>query len=200
MEQPDGMKEGHQSGDRSSEPRERACWYQVRPKLMLREVTIMGRLFPDMEKGITCTGEMLWQGPVVTTGGNKYQIQIRYPRFFPRSPLTAYMLDPKVREGACVKVDVLHESWDGAYVGAEGVLFSAVHEDGSLRLGGPGELAWNLKWERRMTAATFMLWVCHWLHCYDVWQETGNWPCGAHERSEIDGTNRGVCEKLRGLL
>jgi len=194
MEQPSCMKEGHQSGDRSSESRERKPWYQVRPKLMLREVTIMGRLFPDMEKGITCTGEMLWQGPVVAKGGNEYQIQIRYPRTFPWSPLKAYMLDHEVREGAYVKVDAVR-----GYI-VDGVLFAAVHEDGSLRLGGPAELAWNLKWEQTMTAATFMLWVCHWLHCYDVWQETGDWPCGAHERSEIDGSNREVCENLRGLL
>lgn len=129
-------------------------WHQVKPKLLIREQRAMQRFYPNLALLTSREGDLRWEGPVSTWAGNEYVIQLRYPDAFPYMPPKAYILSPKVERSR------------------------HIYEDGHLCLFHRDDKTW----QPETTAATVMSWVSLWLHCYEVWQETGEWPRREHDQ------------------
>ena len=123
-------------------------WHQVKPNLARRERQAMHRFYPDFNMNTTPSGDLCWQGSVTTWTGNAYEILIQYPARFPFVPPRAFVLNPKIPKSR------------------------HIYEDGHLCLFHKDDKAW----QQETTAATMMTWVSLWLHCFEVWQETGTWP------------------------
>ncbi|PKB81860.1 MAG: hypothetical protein BZY88_05580 [SAR202 cluster bacterium Io17-Chloro-G9] len=122
-------------------------WYKVKPKLLRLEQQAMQRLHPHMQMGWTEEGDCCWDGIVRVRSGNEYQIHLRYPHRFPFAPPKAYVVNPKIERSR------------------------HIYEDGHLCLFHKDDSAW----ENNTTAAVVMSWVSLWLHCHEVWKETGDW-------------------------
>jgi hypothetical protein len=123
-------------------------WHEVRPSLVRRETQAMHRFYPDFVEGKTSRGEFTWRGSVATWTGNAYDILLRYPASFPSLPPRAFVLNPQIQESR------------------------HIYKDGHLCLMHKDDKAWN----PRTTGATMVSWASLWLHCYEVWMATGNWP------------------------
>ena len=123
-------------------------WHQVRPNLVRRERQAMHRFYPNLNMSTTPTGDLCWQGSVTTWTGNAYEIMLQYPARFPYAPPKAFVVNPKIPQSR------------------------HIYKDGHLCLFHKDDKAWQME----TTAATMMSWVSLWLHCFEVWQETGTWP------------------------
>ena len=108
----------------------------------------MHRLYPNMELETNSDGFITWQGTLTTWSQNSYEVQLHYPMSFPFAPPKVFVISPKIPESR------------------------HIYEDGHLCLFHKDDKAW----QPRTSAATMMSWVSLWLHCYEVWQETGTWP------------------------
>ena len=126
----------------------RRQWHTVKPQLLKREQHAMLRLYPDMEIGSTPDGDITWLGKLKTWTQKSYDVQLIYPMAFPFTPPRVFVISPKIARSR------------------------HIYEDGHLCLFHHDDKAWQPK----TTAATMMSWVSLWLHCYEEWQETGNWP------------------------
>jgi ubiquitin-protein ligase len=101
-----------------------------------------------MEIGSTPDGDITWLGKLKTWTQKTYDVQLIYPMAFPFTPPRVFVISPKIARSR------------------------HIYEDGHLCLFHHDDKAWQPK----TTAATMMSWVSLWLHCYEEWQETGNWP------------------------
>ena len=128
-------------------------WYKVKPRLLKLERQAMHQLHPHMQIGWSEEGDCCWDGIVRVRSGNEYQIHLRYPHRFPFAPPKAYVVQPKIERSR------------------------HIYEDGHLCLFHKDDAAW----ENNTTAAVVMSWVSLWLHCHEVWKETGEWV-----RPEVD--------------
>ena len=126
----------------------RRQWHIVKPHLLRREQQAMFRLYPGMDMTILESGEVIWLGILTTWTQNKYEVQLRYPAVFPYRPPNVYVMSPKI------------------------IRSRHIYPDGHLCLFHKDDKAW----QPITTGATVMSWAALWLHCYEVWQETGNWP------------------------
>lgn len=126
----------------------RRQWHTVKPQLLRKEQQAMNRLYPNMELATEPDGDVTWQGTITTWTQNNYVVQLRYPMAFPYAPPKVFVISPKIPKSR------------------------HIYEDGHLCLFHKDDKAW----QPRTTAATMMSWVSLWLHCYEVWQETGTWP------------------------
>ena len=135
----------------------------------------MARFFPDMTMSSAPDRTMCWEGPVTTLTGTEYQIRVQYSQRFPFQAPKAYVLTPEIKNT------------------------DHVHPEGYLHLN--GRERW--RWRQEATAATLTFWVCHWLNCYEVWQDAGEWPCNDHDVTDLDYHRQGLCRQLidhfRGL-
>jgi len=129
-------------------------WYQTKPKRYQEEVKAMNDFYPGMELATASQGQKLWRGKLTTWRGNVYDIQLVYPTFFPFEPPKAYVLKPKIE------------------------VSRHIYKDGHLCLFRRDDRTW----QPRTTAATMVSWVSRWLHCYEVWQDTGEWPGREHDK------------------
>ena len=129
-------------------------WHRVKPQILRREQQAMRRFYPSMRMGASREGDVLWQGPVSTWSGKGYTVQIRYPSYFPYAPPEAYVVEPKIKKSR------------------------HIYDDGHLCLFHKDDKTW----QPDTTAATVMSWVSLWLHCYEAWQETGDWPRREHDQ------------------
>ena len=129
-------------------------WFRVKPKLLRREYQAMRRFYPNMRNLETPRGELAWQGSVTTWPGNEYQVELRYPANYPYAPPKAYIVEPTIEQSRHI------------YPDGHLCLF---HKD-------------DKTWQPETTAATVMSWVALWLHCYEVWAETGEWPRREHDQ------------------
>ena len=129
-------------------------WFRVKLKMLRREQQAMRRFYPKMELSTTSEGDLCWDGPVTTWSENEYLIHLRYPDSFPHLPPKAFVVQPKVEKSR------------------------QIHDDGHLCLFHKDDKIW----QPETTAATVMTWVSLWLHCYEAWQETGNWPRREHDQ------------------
>jgi hypothetical protein len=132
-------------------------WYRVRASLLRREQQAMRRFYPDLQLQTADNGDLFWQGAVSTWTGNAYEIQLRYPAAFPHRPPKAYVVNPKIEQSRHI------------YPDGHLCLF---HRD-------------DKTWEMNTTCATVMSWISLWLHCYEVWLETGSWPRKEHDEMVI---------------
>lgn len=132
-------------------------WYRVKPNMLRREQQAMGRFYSSMKLASTAQGDLFWQGPVTTWSRSDYQVRIQYPSSFPYRPPKAYVVSPKIEKSR------------------------HIYEDGHLCLFHRDDKTW----EPGTTAATVMSWVSLWLHCYEAWKDTGNWPRREHDQLEV---------------
>ena len=132
-------------------------WYRVKSRLLQQEEQAMHRFYPSFSMDTTSIGDLHWQGVLTTWAGNEYEVQVRYPDAFPFRPPKAYVVSPKIQESRHI------------YPDGHLCLF---HKD-------------DKSWEPKTTAATVMSWVSLWLHCYEVWLETGDWPRREHDEMVI---------------
>ena len=132
-------------------------WYRVKSRLPRQEQQAMQRFYPSFNMDTTAEGDLYWQGVVTTWTGNGYEIRLRYPDAFPYKPPKAYVMTPKIQESR------------------------HIYSDGHLCLFHKDDKSW----EPKTTAATVMSWVSLWLHCYEVWLETGDWPRREHDEMVI---------------
>ena len=130
-------------------------WYRTRRKRFEYEQRIMAQFYPQMKLYTVTPENVFWQGKLTTWKGNIYKIKIVYPPTFPYKPPKAYSINPKIKKSR------------------------HVYEDGHLCLFTPDERIW----EPKTTASTMVSWVAKWLHCYEVWLDTGEWP--GNEADEV---------------
>ena len=133
-------------------------WYLVKPPLLAREEHAMRRFYPNLKLQTAPNGDKFWQGSVSTWTGNEYEIRMRYPDNFPYAPLRAYVVNPKIEQSR------------------------HIYPDGHLCLFHIDDKTW----ETNTTGATAMSWVSLWLHCYEVWLDTGEWPRKEHDNMVIN--------------
>lgn len=122
-------------------------WFRVKPKRLKLEQQAMHQLHPHMQIGMTDEGDCCWDGIVKVRSGNEYQIHLLYPHRFPFAPPKAFVINPKIERSR------------------------HIYDDGHLCLFHKDDAAW----QTNTTAAVVMSWVSLWLHCYEVWKETGEW-------------------------
>jgi len=123
-------------------------WHRVKQQLLVRERQAMRRFYPSMQLDVDDQGSASWSGEVTTWSGKRYDVLLRYPPSFPYRPPAAYVTRPRIKESR------------------------HIYPDGHLCLFHKDDKAWQVN----TTAATVMSWVSLWLHCYEVWLESGNWP------------------------
>ena len=114
----------------------------------------MHRFYPDLKLYKTREDDRFWQGMLATWSGKQYEVRLRYPPNFPFRPPKAYVVNPKIEQSR------------------------HIYEDGHLCLFHKDDRTW----QPGTTAATMMSWVALWLHCYEVWEETGDWPRREHDQ------------------
>jgi len=100
-------------------------------------------------------GEVLaWEGSLVSAldSGGSYRIRLTYPSRYPDEPpqvvIVAPELDPETPHLLHLNRPCLFLHW------------------------GPG----NGYDPARSTAATMIAWTALWIHAYETWQRTGDWP------------------------
>lgn len=134
-------------------------WYQVRPKLVQREVQAM-EIHPQMtlHTDPKFSGDAYWQGMLRTTTGNNYEIKIEFRRSFPNTPPKVWITNPKIPRSR-------HIYPDGH--------LCFFHIDDNT-------------WQPKTTSATIFAWIAKWLHSYEIWCVTGEWPGGEHDQDVIE--------------
>ncbi len=132
-------------------------WHQVKKPLLRREQQAMRRFYPDLILHSAPNDELFWEGAVKTWSGNEYEIHLRYPASFPFRPPKSYVVNPKIEQSR------------------------HIYPDGHLCMFHKDDKAW----EPNTTGATMMSWISLWLHCYEVWLETGEWPRKEHDNMVI---------------
>jgi len=132
-------------------------WYRVKNQLLLQEKQAMGRFYPNMNLDFSKDENAHWNGTVTTWSGKSYSVRLSYPAVFPYRPPKAYILDPKIERSR------------------------HIYPDGHLCLFHKDDKAWQIN----TTGATVMSWVSLWLHCYEAWLETGDWPRPEADELEI---------------
>lgn len=135
-------------------------WYRLRQRRFQEEQEAMKSFYPQMDLLNTPQGEAYWKGQLITRLGKTYTIEIHYPLAFPYLPPKVYVTNPPIKKSR------------------------HIYKDGHLCLFHPDDRAW----EASTTAATIVSWVAKWLHCYEVWLATGEWP--GRERDQVVVTVR----------
>jgi hypothetical protein len=99
-------------------------------------------------------GDLCWLGPLTSSlTGKRYQVRVRYPGRFPDSPPIVTV------EKHTFPVGMPHlQGFDKPCLFMPG--------QGSGHGYDPG----------RTTAATLVAWTALWIHAYETWCETGEWP------------------------
>ncbi|MDP6454114.1 MAG: hypothetical protein QF898_12450 [SAR202 cluster bacterium] len=133
---------------RPSQTKRAKQWHEIKPKLLQREQQAVASMYPGMKMGTTKAGSKFWAGALSTNTGNTYAVRIQYPPNFPYMPPKAYVTNPKIEESR------------------------HIYKDGHLCLFHKDDKVW----QAQTTAATVVSWAALWLHCYEVWKETGEWP------------------------
>jgi hypothetical protein len=123
-------------------------WHEIKPRLLQREQQAVASMYPGMKMGTTRMGSKFWSGALTTNTGSTYAVRIQYPANFPFMPPKVYVTNPKIEESR------------------------HIYKDGHLCLFHKDDKVW----QTQTTAATVVSWTALWLHCYEVWQETGEWP------------------------
>ena len=136
-------------------------WHLHRPGRFQMEQESMNTFYPHMELCHSRTGEVYWKGQITTRLGKTYDFEIHYPQAFPYQPPKAYITSPPIKKSR------------------------HIYEDGHLCLFHLDDRAWD----QGTTAATVVSWIAKWLHCYEVWLATGEWP--GRERDQVVVTVKG---------
>lgn len=142
-----------------------APWYEQDGGRLQMETQIMERSFPRFRlmqgKGsvtyhswtIAGSGQLYWIGKLRVHSGNIYGVAIVYPPQFPHQQALGYVIDPFIPS-------TMHRYADGHLC-----LYSNDH-------GGRGEgFASGVT-----TAATIVGWISAWLHAFEIYDKTGEWP------------------------
>jgi hypothetical protein len=130
------------------------CWWTTPYGQWRRAAEIEAmRRFPQFELQL-CQGALVWEGSLVSAlgAGNRYRIRLTYTDSFPDEPPQVVIVEPDIDPCA---PHILSRR--------RPCLF---------RWYGPGR-----GYEpARTTAATLIAWTALWIHAYETWQQTGEWP------------------------
>lgn len=132
-------------------------WYRVKDQLLTQEKQAMRRFYPNMALEFSDDENAHWSGDIVTWSGKSYSVRLSYPAAFPYRPPKTYVTDPKI------------------------VRSRHIYPDGHLCLFHKDDKAWQIN----TTGATMISWVSLWLHCYEAWLDTGEWPRPEADELEI---------------
>mgnify|MGYP001159613252 CR=1 FL=1 len=135
-------------------------WYRVKGQLLDQEKQAMRRFYPNMALEFSDDENAHWSGDIVTWSGKSYSVRLSYPAAFPYRPPKTYVTDPKI------------------------VRSRHIYPDGHLCLFHKDDKAWQIN----TTGATMISWVSLWLHCYEAWLDTGEWPRPEADELEISPT------------
>lgn len=114
-----------------------------------------------------------WTGELLTGWGTSYEIEVRYPRDWPVTPMGAYCLAPPIHTDA------------------------HIYADGRLCLLHPNDFQ-----SGKTLAFKFVAWVAEWLHAYEVWRDSGRkaWPGKAADRKDLEAADVNLFRRTRGGL
>ena len=109
-------------------------------------------------------GDCYWIGSLHTYTGKTYKVIAVYNKDFPFSEIKSYVVSPYIPTTE-------HRFQDGSLCLYE-------HQ-------GRGD-----KYEKgRTTAVTIIAWTSAWLHSYEIWCKTGNWPMVGDKRPNEESKN-----------
>lgn len=119
------------------------------------EVRAMHDRFPGFDACVSPEGRLGWVGRLRSgfRPANRYLIRIVYPLDFPDDAPTVRLEEPDLPDNT---PHVLSANRLCLYLPTEGPRHGYD--------------------PARTTAATFVAWTAHWIHCFEDWQETGVWP------------------------
>lgn len=100
---------------------------------------------------IASTNQLYWTGILVTHGGARYSVAAVYPHDYPFGEIKCYVLSPFIPASE-------HRFRDGHLCLYEHDGNGAGFENG------------------KSTAVTVIAWTAAWLHSYEIWRVTGEWP------------------------
>lgn len=119
------------------------------------EARAMCERFPGFEACLSVEGRLGWVGRLRSgfRRQNRYLVRVTYPETFPEDPPMVTIEEPPLPENAPHVLKrhklCLFRPLDGPRFGYD---------------------------PARTTAATLVAWTAHWIHCFEHWQETGQWP------------------------
>ena len=119
------------------------------------EARAMSERFPGFDACLSADGRLGWVGPLRSGfhAQNRYLVRVTYPETFPDGAPVVAIEEPTLPENAPHVLDrqrlCLFRPLDGPRYGYD---------------------------PARTTAATLVAWTAHWVHCFEHWQETGQWP------------------------
>jgi hypothetical protein len=119
------------------------------------EARAMRERFAGFEPCVSQEGRLGWVGRLESGfhRDRRYLVRVTYPGGFPDDPPFVRIEEPTLPENAPHVLDnqklCLYRPLDGPRFGYD---------------------------PARTTAATFVAWTAHWIHCFEQWQETGSWP------------------------
>ena len=139
-------------------------WWEKEPERLQTEVREMDRKFPQFKLGkasqkrekhgwtVANEGQKYWVGKLKTVSGEIYSVVAVYPQFYPGQEIKSFVVDPYIQ-------DINHRYGDGHLC-----LYSNDHN-------GRGQGA-----GKGMTAVSYISWTAAWLHAFEIYEKTGNWP------------------------
>lgn len=126
-------------------------WYERRPDRLAKEEQMMKNRFPQFSLK-RHDGQLFWEGTLKSNSYKRYRAIIFYPNDFPYDAPKPYIVDP----------DLTEKDPPPPHMYKDGRLCVFEHRDGT--------------WQSNSTAATMVGLVSPWIHAYEHWLETGNWP------------------------
>lgn len=116
------------------------------------EIEAMCR-FPSFKPATTWRGEMRWTGRLASAlSSDTYLVRVTYPFDFPDEPPKVFILAPELQEGVPHVLSPQRPCLYGR--------------------GGPRD-GYDPGFT---TAATLVAWTALWIHAYETWLKTGDWP------------------------
>ena len=124
-------------------------WWDERPNRVEKEKFAVKENYPHFSFG-KHERTMFCHGWLTTNSDNDYNVVIAYPDNYPYSPPMPYIEEPDL------------DPYDNPHMYTNGELCVLETSDKT--------------WQTNSTAATMIGLVGAWLHAFEEWQASGNWP------------------------
>ena len=96
-------------------------------------------------------GQLFWSGPLTTYSGAGYLVMAVYPHDYPCEEIKSYVVDPYLPTTE-------HRFQDGHL---------CLYDHSGAGAGYDSD---------HTTVVTIIAWTAAWLHAYEIWRQTGQWP------------------------
>lgn len=123
-------------------------WYERKPDRLKVERDILAEKFPKFRPYKASNGAFKVKGVLETRRGNEYLVAVVCPSNYPNKPPKVFVEKPGLKRGK-------HR-----------------YKDGSLCLFYPEDHSWTPS----STLSTIIARAAGWLHAYETWRLTNNWP------------------------